>query len=324
MHCLTSVIPVYNGERFLQAALGSLAQQTRRPDRVVVLDNCSTDGTRNITERFRELKCEWQRNESNLGLIANLNRALGFANQTEYLHILPVDDLLKPNFFGRLLSLLEPVHGRSIGYTPYELVNERGTPLTTERRKKSEAARSIPLRTFLAAQAELQTVCCPAVVLKTCGQPVPCEFRPDLPLVADVLFYAEFSLHCERIVEWPEVLSQCRQHQFSATSRNALNLRAWVLDEWKVMKTITPFMGETGFRRWLRQQRLKCLFAARSQVKVQMMEDQHPDYAREIRHATTGVVGPIPWALGKLAVEVRDLYQHVRGKRQDRTWRSRT
>mgnify|MGYP002836400680 FL=1 len=45
MSRLVTVIPVYNGERFLQATLESVAAQTRRPDRVIIQDNCSTDGT---------------------------------------------------------------------------------------------------------------------------------------------------------------------------------------------------------------------------------------------------------------------------------------
>ena len=42
---IISVIPVYNGKRFIRATLDSLAAQTLRPDRVIVLDDASTDGT---------------------------------------------------------------------------------------------------------------------------------------------------------------------------------------------------------------------------------------------------------------------------------------
>ena len=39
---IISVIPVYNGERFIRVTLDSLAAQTLRPDRVIVLDDAST------------------------------------------------------------------------------------------------------------------------------------------------------------------------------------------------------------------------------------------------------------------------------------------
>ena len=54
---LTTVIPVRNGERFLPETLDFLARQQRRPDRVVVLDNQSTDSTPELVRRFTGLPC---------------------------------------------------------------------------------------------------------------------------------------------------------------------------------------------------------------------------------------------------------------------------
>ena len=56
---LLTIIPVYNGERYLYATLDSVAKQTRRPDRVIIHDNHSTDGTRQIYEAFKHLGFEW-------------------------------------------------------------------------------------------------------------------------------------------------------------------------------------------------------------------------------------------------------------------------
>ncbi len=55
---IISVIPVYNGERFIRATLDSLAAQTLRPDRVIVLDDASTDGTAQLVETYEPLDCE--------------------------------------------------------------------------------------------------------------------------------------------------------------------------------------------------------------------------------------------------------------------------
>jgi hypothetical protein len=57
-----TVIPVYNGERFLLRTLQSVANQTQKPDRLVVLDNCSTDSTEKIVREFEGIKCEYVRN----------------------------------------------------------------------------------------------------------------------------------------------------------------------------------------------------------------------------------------------------------------------
>jgi glycosyltransferase involved in cell wall biosynthesis len=91
-----TVIPVYNGERFLGATLESVAQQTRRPDRLIIIDDGSTDGTKELVHSFKDLPCEWHPNPKNLGLFPNLNKALAKASETDFFHLLLADDLVTP------------------------------------------------------------------------------------------------------------------------------------------------------------------------------------------------------------------------------------
>jgi glycosyltransferase involved in cell wall biosynthesis len=65
----------YNGERFLQEQLDSLAGQRVRPVELVACDDGSSDGTMEILERFAEnapFPVRIFRNESNVGFTANL------------------------------------------------------------------------------------------------------------------------------------------------------------------------------------------------------------------------------------------------------------
>ena len=96
---LLTVIPVYNGEPFIAQTLESVARQTLRPDRVVILDNCSTDRTPEIVGNFKGIPCEFIRNEKNIGLFGNLNRSLDFSTETEFLQILHADDTISPEFY---------------------------------------------------------------------------------------------------------------------------------------------------------------------------------------------------------------------------------
>lgn len=90
-------VPVYNGERFLQPTLNSLASQDYRELEIILLDNASTDGSLAILERFKqehpELRVQLHRNERLLPLPANWNRALELG-RGEYLKLLPCDDVL--------------------------------------------------------------------------------------------------------------------------------------------------------------------------------------------------------------------------------------
>lgn len=305
MPVLTTILPVFNGERFLPGTLDALARQSRPPDRIVVLDNCSTDRTPEIARQFRGLPCEYRRHPANIGLMNNLNEGLAFAPETDYLHILPVDDGVKLDFFRRILDALEPIPHPAVGYSLIERTNEQGQPFRP-RHPRLRPPRRIPLRQFLARQARLQTICCPAVIMKTGRQPVPCRFRPDLPQLADNLFFAEFAARCGHIVEIPEYLAQNRHHPFSASTHHRQQLQTWVLDEWKTMNLVLDLWKESRAIRWLRRRHLVCLFAARSFVKIKLVRASDPEFARAIAAAARALAGRPCWRLARLAVHLRD------------------
>ncbi len=314
MPVLTCVIPVFNGERFLRATLQCLAAQTRRADRVIVLDNCSTDRTRQVVEDFTELACEWRSNERNLGLLGNANRALEFARETDYLHLLMADDLVKPEFYRTLLGTMEPLAAPALAYSLNETIDADGRVTGPFNQRPAGPARDISRRDFLVRQATLDTILLPAVVFRVNHQPPRCLFR-DLPQTSDCIFLAEWARGCGHLIEVPEYLCQYRVHPANATSSaNLMNLKTSVHDEWRAMTTILPWIEEGVPARWLRREKMKCLFAARAHVKADMMALRHPDYAGEIRRALSHSVGPVYGGLGRLAVWMRDALDRCRGR----------
>jgi glycosyltransferase involved in cell wall biosynthesis len=66
-------LPVYNGERFLGAALESIVSQSWADLEVVVSDNASTDRTPEICSAFasRDPRVHYRRNPHNLGAAPN-------------------------------------------------------------------------------------------------------------------------------------------------------------------------------------------------------------------------------------------------------------
>lgn len=314
MPLLTCVIPVYNGEKFLLPTLRCVAAQTRRPDRVVILDNRSTDSTRKMVEGFADIPCEWRQNERNIGLLGNANRALQLAEQTDYLHLLMADDLVKPEFYQKLLATMEPVPGQALAYAFNEVINAAGDVTGPADPKPTGLPQTISHNRFLARQATLDTVLLPAVLFKVNREPPPCLFR-DLPQTSDCIFLAEWARQCERLIEVPEYLCQYRVHPANATSSsNLMNLQSSVTDEWRAIATILPWIDEGPAARWLRAQKMRCLFAARTHVKADMMKNTRPDFAREIRRAMLNSISPVHGGLGKLAVRVRDVLDRLRGR----------
>jgi hypothetical protein len=314
---LTTVIPVFNGERFLPATLDCIARQSRPTDRLVILDNCSTDSTPQIVERFRQahpkLNCEWRQNERNLGVLGNLNRGLGLAAETKFLHLIMADDLVKPTFYEKLIPALESAHGPALGYTHNETIDVHGGVVGPADTRPGDPVRRVPKKQFLARQATLNTVLLPGVVFKTDFRAPLCLFG-EMPLLSDVVFLAEWGARCEQIVELPEYLCQYRIHPFSATGVTMQSLPIWVLDEWRAMQFMLGLIDEPALQRWLRRQVLLLRFAARSQVKVDMMRECRPDFAREISRTVRQTLGPFPAMLGKFAVRARDLVWRLQGR----------
>ena len=216
MPVVTTAIPVYNGGELFRPTLDCLVAQTRRPDRVIIQDNCSTDGTRDLVKQYSDkYGFELIQNETNLGHSKNLNKCLSWADQTDYLHILLADDLVKPTFIERCLAALGDVNGRGIAYAPFEVIDENGelmgaaSDFTCPHKPHPDGGFiDIPKKRYLAAQAELQTALVPAVLMKTNRLPCPMEFRTDMPHVGDCVFYGEWGALCEGIREVREILCQ--------------------------------------------------------------------------------------------------------------------
>ena len=301
------MIPVFNGERYIARTLDSVARQKRRPDRLIVLDNGSTDATHDIVSRFEGLRCEWRQNERNLGMFGNLNRALGFAIETEHLHLLHADDLIKPDFYERCIPRLEGVSGRALIYSLPEFIDENDLPAREAPRVPATLPESFSKDEFLLARCELQPIYFPGVLLRTAGQLGHCEFRLDMPQTADHVFWAEWATQCAGLFGAPTGLCQYRIHGGSGTSLNLSNLQSWVLDEWKAMQLIAAMLNERGLTRWVRYQKLKCIFAARSQVKIQHVKSVAPEFAAAIRRASREITAPVNWIAGTLAFRLRNL-----------------
>jgi glycosyltransferase involved in cell wall biosynthesis len=74
---ISCIVPVYNGERYLREALDSIMAQTRRPDEIIVVDDGSTDSTRDIVAAYGD-DIVYVR-QANAGPGAARNRGIGIA-----------------------------------------------------------------------------------------------------------------------------------------------------------------------------------------------------------------------------------------------------
>jgi glycosyltransferase involved in cell wall biosynthesis len=88
-------IPVYNGEQLLDETIRSVLDQTYRDFEVVILDNASTDQSRNIARSFSDPRIRIERNRSTLPQAENWNRVVEHA-RGPLIKVVCADDLLHP------------------------------------------------------------------------------------------------------------------------------------------------------------------------------------------------------------------------------------
>lgn len=91
------VIPLYNARTTITSALASLAAQTRLPDQVVVVDDCSTDGGAELVRPWAShLPVTLLRNERNQGPGLTRRTAIA-ALRTDLVALLDADDVWLPD-----------------------------------------------------------------------------------------------------------------------------------------------------------------------------------------------------------------------------------
>ena len=132
---LSVVLPNYNHAQYLPRALDALLSQAQPPAEIIVVDDCSTDGSRDIVERYstRHRFIRLLTNERNVGVIPTLSRGLGEA-RGQLVYFGAADDFVLPGFFEAAIkmlqtypqaglffgdaSLVEGQSGRSLGVRP--------------------------------------------------------------------------------------------------------------------------------------------------------------------------------------------------------------
>ena len=124
-------IPTYKGERTLGAAIKSVLAQTLTDFELIVIDDQSPDGTRELVAGFADARIRYLRNDTNLGPKGNWDRCLLEARGT-YFKLLPHDDVLHPVCLQRQVEVLEAdqEQGLALVFSAREVLGPGGQLLT--------------------------------------------------------------------------------------------------------------------------------------------------------------------------------------------------
>lgn len=86
------VMPAYNGEKYIGEAIASVLNQTYSNWELVIVEDCSTDGTLKVIRGYRDERIKLFCNTENIGIAATTNRAIE-NSRGKYIALLDDDDV---------------------------------------------------------------------------------------------------------------------------------------------------------------------------------------------------------------------------------------
>jgi teichuronic acid biosynthesis glycosyltransferase TuaG len=120
------ITPTYNSEKYISECIDSVRAQTFQDWEMVIVDDCSSDGTIAVLESYQRIdpRVILIQNESNLGPATTRNRAIERASG-RYIAFLDSDDVWLPVKLDTQLGFME-ANGADLSYTSYEKISEDG------------------------------------------------------------------------------------------------------------------------------------------------------------------------------------------------------
>lgn len=91
-------IPTFNRAELFERTLRSATNQTKKPYEIIVVDNHSTDNTKEIAKKYLHFGIKYYRNKKNIGFVGNWNKCLDLASG-DYICILHADDLITKDWY---------------------------------------------------------------------------------------------------------------------------------------------------------------------------------------------------------------------------------
>ncbi len=126
-------VALYNGARFIGPQLDSIRNQTLEPNRVVLCDDGSNDGTIEIVTSYIEkyaLQDKWTliQNEDNLGYARNFYKAMRLC-ETDIIFLCDQDDLWKENKIERMTDVMNRHPDILLLASKFGMIDENGNAL---------------------------------------------------------------------------------------------------------------------------------------------------------------------------------------------------
>lgn len=207
---ISIVLPVYNGECFLREAIESILEQTHENFELIIVDDCSKDGTAKIIEHYAKMDSRIRtiKNQTNLKLPMSLNIGFSVA-KGKYYTWTSDDNKYKRNALEIMYGEMEKHSEYGLIYADMEYINESGETIGALRSN---------------VQDIYQYNCIGACFLykSECKDKIG-NYDADRFLVEDYDYWLRISQNYE-VAHIDSVLYQYRYHEKSLTMRRMMEV----------------------------------------------------------------------------------------------------
>jgi glycosyltransferase involved in cell wall biosynthesis len=224
---ISVVLPAYNAERFLRAAIESVLNQTFRDFELIVIDDGSTDQTLAMARIFEALDSRVRViTHQNMGMGASLNEAIATAKY-QWIARMDADDVMLPNRLEHQLQFVQNNPDIAVAGSWIQYIDERGRLI---------GKRCHPLFRRDQVQREIQgnkllPLTHPSVLIRKSAFEAAGGYRPQFWPSDDLDLWPRIAERGFGILVQQEFLTQYRIHSDSicaARARHTLLRVRWV------------------------------------------------------------------------------------------------
>lgn len=122
---ISVIVPNYNHASYLKQRIGSILNQTYQDFELIILDDCSTDNSKEIIEQYRDypkVKQIVYNTENSGSTFKQWNKGIELS-RGEFVWIAESDDFAEPNLLEKLMTGIESDNNIAIAYCQSNRVN---------------------------------------------------------------------------------------------------------------------------------------------------------------------------------------------------------
>lgn len=123
---LSIILPVFNGERYLQRSIDSVLSQSHGDFELIIWNDASIDTSSQIIQSYEDKRIRVFQNELNQGLFRTLNLAIDRA-KSDWVKIWSQDDLMREDCLAVKMKLCKQFPEVGMGFCSYDVIDKSGT-----------------------------------------------------------------------------------------------------------------------------------------------------------------------------------------------------